>query len=744
MKRTVDEIKSIKILKARNGVALIAVLSILLILTLLLPVMFSMSETATKDSITGKNRQRVVYLARSGVEMGVAYMKQIVLEYNDVVKAIGKELDGSVNLDKENAAGQKVFELAFTDVSDRAQKKNFTEFVEAIKANGSTTDDERFGIERDTNGSGTVTMENVWYYLGRTVSDPQNYEKYTALSETDEYPYYRYVTSKNGLGKSYRDGDKVYTLVGHVEITITYDGAARYYVSDDEVTVNGKTYKKGTEMKEEYCLEENTSRGYMELKNGFTKVQNNNYIVKATAYLGTFKKSMSAVMVETKELGNTGDNIVQYTGSVYGESPDFYLEMNGYHRDKNIFDKTKIYDEHGVLAEHIANNSTDNGGNLCLPNPQLANFKYQIEYQNDYYSESAGGYINQNVYGYTTVGDMHIKCEGIGTEGQPLVLGAFPGIRWDKANKPSTNVLRTVNYNTYSNCVQNANFLAYCATRTLQVDMGIDVRVNPARAGRLGDVKISISGNSNNASLFKAIALQGKDIVLNGRVDMMFSFFNPQNKNYYTLSQSKNTGKRMGTVVLSAPSNSPYSYYNVDRGETVPAGMVYFGSDVYLWIISYNNDGSSSGYTKLTETVYETRTINSNSFSKSVKTNSAGKPYTVEKANAGDFEVYRLFKAGDVYYFNSNVTRKNESGEDTNVGMNLANWYIETHYMQTNKATGVLDFFANFRQNIYARFVTAATQQDYVDDDMHYIGNVSDSENLAAPSVEDEIYVVWS
>ncbi len=740
MKRTVDEIKSIKILKARNGIALVAVLSILLILTLLLPVMFSMSEVATKDSVTGKNRQRVIYLARSGVEMGVAYIKQIVVEYNDVVKAIGKELDGSVDLDKTNAAGQKVFDLAFTDTADRKQKREFTEFIETIKTNGSTEKDSDFGIERDANGTGTVNMENVWYYLGREVSDPGNYANYTTLSEDVDYPYYKYISSESGSGQSFCEGDVVYTLVGHVEITISFDGAAHYYVSDDEVTINGTTYKKGTELKEEYCLEENVSRGYSEIKNGITKVQNNNYIVKATAFLGTYKKSMSAVMVETKELGNTGDNIVQYTGNEYSESPDFYLEMNDLHRN-TIAGVTEIYDAKHVLV--LGSKSTDNGGNLCLPNPQLANFKYQIQYQNDYYAESVGGYVNQNVYGYTTVGDMHIKCEGVGSENQALVLGAYPGIRWKKANKPSSNTLVTVNYNTYSNSVQNANFIAYCATRTLQLDMGIDVRVNPARAGRLGDVKISLTSNSNNASLFKAIALQGKDIIINGQVDMMFSFFNPQNKNYYTSSQERNTGKRMGTVVLSAPSNSPYSYYNVDRNETVPAGMVYFGSDVYLWLISYNNDGSSSGYTKLTETVYETKPINSNSFSRSTKT-SDGKTVIIEKANAGDFEVYRLFKAGDVYYFNSNVVQKDKNNKDTNVGMNLTNWFIETRYLKTNTATGVVSFFNNFRQNLYSSIIKNFTDQCYVDDDMHYIGNIATSENLVPPSVENQVYVVWS
>ena len=72
MKRAVDEIKSIRILKARNGVALIAVLAILLILTLLLPVMFTMSKRATENSMKGMDKQRAAYLARTTIEMAVA------------------------------------------------------------------------------------------------------------------------------------------------------------------------------------------------------------------------------------------------------------------------------------------------------------------------------------------------------------------------------------------------------------------------------------------------------------------------------------------------------------------------------------------------------------------------------------------------------------------------------------------------------------------------------------------------
>lgn len=60
------------ILTKRNGVALIAVLAILLVLTLLIPALFTMSETATKAAMEGTDQQKASYLARSMIEMTVA------------------------------------------------------------------------------------------------------------------------------------------------------------------------------------------------------------------------------------------------------------------------------------------------------------------------------------------------------------------------------------------------------------------------------------------------------------------------------------------------------------------------------------------------------------------------------------------------------------------------------------------------------------------------------------------------
>ena len=64
-----------KILKARNGIALVAVLAIMLISSMFIPVMFNLSDTSLMIAVKGTDRQRVSYLARTITEMSVAAFK---------------------------------------------------------------------------------------------------------------------------------------------------------------------------------------------------------------------------------------------------------------------------------------------------------------------------------------------------------------------------------------------------------------------------------------------------------------------------------------------------------------------------------------------------------------------------------------------------------------------------------------------------------------------------------------------
>ena len=72
-----EGIEPMKILTKRNGIALVAVLTILLVLTLLLPVMFNMTEDALSSAVSGEDRQKASYYARSMVEMTVSAFEDL-------------------------------------------------------------------------------------------------------------------------------------------------------------------------------------------------------------------------------------------------------------------------------------------------------------------------------------------------------------------------------------------------------------------------------------------------------------------------------------------------------------------------------------------------------------------------------------------------------------------------------------------------------------------------------------------
>ena len=139
-----------------------------------------------------------------------------------------------------------------------------------------------------------------------------------------------------------------------------------------------------------------------------------------------------------------------------------------------------------------------------------------------------------------------------------------------------------MNYDDTKEVAQMDNFVAFTSTNAIQVDMPVNLLVNPCRANRLGD---NIS--RKNGSLYKVMMFQAPTIQFNRRIDTMMSFYVPTNNA---------DARRMSSIVLMAPEDTPYSYWNEDRQKVVKAGMVYFQEDCYLWIIPYGEDGSASSW----------------------------------------------------------------------------------------------------------------------------------------------------
>ena len=159
-----------KILKARNGIALVAVLAIMLITSLFIPAMFNLSDASLYSAVKGTDRQRALYFSRTITEMSVA---------------------------------------SFTKIDHKSSGDNpqltqgETNFMNAIK-NLSDSDSNGY------NPYGKIETETI-YMLSKTVDGEEDIK------------YASDVATKDAL---INDG---YALRGEGSCTITFDGTVNYY-----------------------------------------------------------------------------------------------------------------------------------------------------------------------------------------------------------------------------------------------------------------------------------------------------------------------------------------------------------------------------------------------------------------------------------------------------------------------------------------------------------------------------------
>lgn len=688
-----------KILSRKNGVALVAVLTVLLVLTLLLPVMFRTSESATLTSIGELSRQKAGYLARTGAEMAVATLKNTLNE------------------------------------------ESFADFYDALKSD-TKAENEAYGIT-NVDGYLQVEMEPISLYQ-KTDSDGN-------------------IESKYFSGTPAEDDIKDYDFVGTTEIKITYNGDPEYYKVED-----GK-YTKST--REDACtavkvngaaITDSNGQPVTEINEGYIAIYNDNFMVKSTAVVNGQKATRSAAVIETRKMIDEEDNnksFVAYTEQYWSQAPDFIKIIEG--------DYPEPVD--GYTKDGHPEKNYSYGGNHVLPNPFMATSKKSIKAFGAGISSDnvVGNYYNKDVYIYSTIGNMHINLpsgreyvtvidhgESKGGNVQNyLALGAYPGLNWrifENTKSEYITALQGVNYNSYSDDVQKYNFVSFCATDTLQVSLPIELRVNPKRSSRGGDNPLL--GEDNNATLFKVMNFQAKDIVFEKRIDL-FTSICIREFNGYLKEDCEVKAFRGGFLNLTAPANTPYSYYNTARKKTVSAGIVYFQAPVYLWFQNYDALGTdtslkSHNYSLSGETMFRTGIINGNT---RWSEHYAGTGIMSADNLTDDLIVFKLFEEGDVYYFNAEIEGEvtEENGETTksNVGVNLANWFLETKYLPARETNedNIWNYFFDFRETLYIDYIVdqVANKPTYVADDMYYIGNTKKDPTLIPPETEDELYVVW-
>ena len=700
-----------KILSRKNGVALVAVLTVLLVLTLLLPVMFRTSENATYTSVNELNRQKAGYLARTGAEMAVATLR--------------------------------------STLRDTAYK----DFYAALK-NDQKVENSTYGITKNDSGHLQVSMEPISLYLKDGANGAAPESLYLSGTETPEDPSFEFA--------------------GKTEITITFNGDPEYY--------NAETHKKVT--KDEACdpveidgktfNDKETGEPIQEINEGYLAVFNDNFMVKSTAVVNGQKATRSAAVIETRNMYDTSnpkESFIAYTQQYWSLAPDFVkiiegdypTPVDGYTNSNNKPEKNYSY-----------------GGNHVLPNPFMATSKKEIKS----FGASMNGetlvesYNDKHVYIYSTIGNMHLNLpEGMneyvsvidhdgdrgGNTSNYLALGAYPGLNWRVFENTEKDDLRTslngINYDESKDSVQKYNFTSFCATDTLKVSLPIELRVNPKRSSRTGDNTFGgltdLIKEVDNATLFKVMNFQAKDVVFEKRIDL-FASICTREFDGMSVRDCEVKAYRGGFLNLSTPANTPYSYYNTGRNETVSAGIVYFTEPVYLWFQDYEALGTDTNKVTLDphansggETMFLTGVINDNTGWKSFD----GSSLQVADGLTDDLIVFKMFDKGDVYYFNAEATKENtqvprageQSGE--NIGINLVNWFLETKYfpVASKSNNSVWSYLLDFRKTLYIDYIanTLANDKTYVEDDMHFIGNMNEDPTLVPPEIENDLYVIW-
>ncbi len=668
------------ILSKRNGIALMGVLTVLLVLTLLLPVMFTMSTSAVKDAVKGQDGQRASYLARTMAEMAVS---------------------------------------AFQEVYDEAEQEKKNGNI-----NGSSTTQLNRFYEDTTMNAGTLYMfrrTSADYKWTEAPTDKDDYEEW--LEKQYEACFYSTKAPSATIGEY--QYDEVYTVavaneedsgthnvegyfIGQATCEITYDGEPEYYKVTN-TTVDGEVVYNEPEpcTKEEYTtfIQSKTGEGVTitatEVK--YIKVENRQVEFVATGVVnGKSAQRRCIAVLPTKP--------AEQSWIVPAE-----IESN------QIFVDSTQASSVTVLSNVDTNESSQNQpvyifsclGNMVLSTDELT-FKitsamkldWNIVKGGDFATTvgEVGDYISYKDYaeyyrlGYFLTMDAPANISDYSLGVHPITTTRNP------ENDPNFNCVKTNNMASWARSAQRDNFVAFTATNGIKVEMPINLLINPTRTGRIGD------GVSENKSLYKVMYFQSPTIVFKGEVNTFVSLY--QNTTLGLINPDYN-GNRMSTIVLAAPENSPYSYYNEDRGTNVRAGRVYFMEDAYVWLVPFSENGSDYN----TQTVYY---------------------------KGSDIILYKFANAGDVYLFNAEVSNDGQDSSETQ-GFSITNYFMDVIYNHTetdnNNWWNIWNSMMQWIFDTYRDKVTSQTAT-YLPNDLYYEGNVNESPSFAPPA-NDGLYIVW-
>ena len=729
------------ILTKRNGIALVAVLAILLVLTLLLPVMFSMSENAMQAAMTGTDEQRASYLARTMVEFSVAAFQSC---YDGAEK---DEADGVV-LPEDLSGVDK-------DSSDLLKLNKF------LKVDKSMTISIVY-MYRDK----SVTYPQVKPYQDPTKSDAEN------RNDLLENEYKEYLTKgiiysslapdgwsvddlENNIGpygKTKVINNITYECLGYATCDVVYNDTIEYFITKKS---NGvwKT-EKITDGTGETQYKNHLAAAKEAIKNGddltnsdqVFRVQNNKVEFSAVGHVNDKgAKRKCIVVLPTKPAENNwivpanieSNQIFPDTSQCSGVTA-LSIKNTDYMVDKAAIQGQPVYGFSCVgnmvlstkkikykISEEVKVGNDTQGYYTVYSAPESADKPYYvdcIEYVRKYnsvvdsYNANVVDVHNQQVQAnidndVDNPGEFWEHEKYINTNIEDFSLGLHPETTTINPERdPFFNCLKTNNMRTWASQATRDNFVAFTATNGIQIDMPVNVIMNPCRTGRIGD------GIDRNQSLYKVLYLQAPSIVFNDTVNSFISLYT---KTSATALLFDYNAYRMSSIVLAAPENTPYTmeilHTNAEGKksvETVKAGKVYFAEDAYIWLVPFTENGSN----------YRTQTV-----------------YYKGK----DIILYKFANAGDVFLFNAEK-KTLINGEMKKAGFSMTGYFMDVIYnedsTQTNN-TPWWDLWSGIQNLIFDTAVDKVRAKTYDQQDLQWIGNMNTG-SQSTPNVDD-FYVIW-
>ncbi|HZK22456.1 MAG TPA: hypothetical protein VFC76_09345 [Oscillospiraceae bacterium] len=675
------------ILSKRNGLALVAVIALLMILTFLVPAMLTYADTATVSAMQGTSRQKAIYLARTGVEMAVASFKNTY---------------GDMSLD---------------DDEDDEVDETATAFATAYK---------------NLLNGGELNSETIYLFLDTTAVNTID----ESGSDIEEDGKHIYTTDYD----SYKNNSK-YKYVGKVDVKITRKDETHVFKIDE----NGESH--------DICCDASYAADFQAACSGNV----NNPIAAPPE-----KAEYSYVKERYAQFDFVGISEVNGIKSVKKASALDTINTadNGWTNPE----VDAVSHENGVLSVK------DIGLELIAVNPDNASSKQKVTYRDG----TASGGINKTVEAliYSAYGNIVIDTNAKYPTREQLNTLAGMKIsqhRYDEmvntmpiylGCKPNMNYYREEQYGNldFIQCVtlednRDHSFVAFAATNAIQVNIPINVSVNPIRTSSLEPLQ---------GSVYKMMLFQANDIIFKKSI-INSAMFTWANNDLF----SKERGKRFGSVILTATESTPFSYYNISRQEFVKAGRVTFLEDVYLVYIPYGkNSGRYDGlfqdetYGNWNKLIYQGQTGIESRKSRYNKVSDTEVKYDFATSSCigyknlwgirlEGYHVTKLFNAGDVYLFNAEIEATVKDKKQI-VGMNVMTWWAETYYLpmidlHKEYSSTILTIINNwFVDALYEAFGITYNEDNtiYKADDMHYIGNIYE-DVVAPPDLSSMLYVLW-